>query len=114
MRRHRKDHAHVKGFTVVSEFLNHRHQGVGTNRMLRAAIFHLRNIRQHHFPNFVADGNAVTIQVHGKRCHDMSLGAVANGGRERLTSEHVGTIQLTVDHTVQKDLPVCLRFKRDK
>ncbi len=43
----------------------------------------------------------------------MRLGAVADGGGERLAGEHVGAVEFTGDHPVEQHLPVGLRLEGD-
>ena len=43
----------------------------------------------------------------------MGLGAVPDGGRDRLPGQHVRRIQLPSDHAIEQHLPVGLRFKGD-
>ena len=44
----------------------------------------------------------------------MRLGAVSYGRGNGLTGEHMGPVELSINHTVQKHLPVGLRFQSDK
>ena len=60
----RENHAHVEGLALVDIAIDHRLQVIGLDRMFRPAIRHLGNIRFHHFPDFIRNSDAVSIQIH--------------------------------------------------
>ena len=65
----------------------------------------------HLFPNFIGDCNAVSVQVHREGCDDVRFRAVSDCRRQWLACEHMGTVQLATDHTVEQHLPVRLCFQ---
>lgn len=79
--------------------------------MLRAAVIHLRNVRLHHFPNLVGNGDAVAVEIHGERRDDVCLCAKADRGRKRLAGQHMGAIQFSCYDPIKQNFPVCLRLQ---
>jgi hypothetical protein len=65
------------------------------------------------FPHRVGNGDAVAVQVHREGGDDVGLGAEADGRAERLAGQHMGAVELAVDHAVEQYLPVGLGFERD-
>ncbi len=114
VRGNREDHAHVEGLAVGAVALDHRRQRLGRDRVLRQAVGVLGDVRLHLRPDFVRHGDAVAVQVHREGRDDMRLGAVADRGGQRLPGEHVGAVELSVDHPVEQHLPVGLRLERDE
>ena len=94
------------------ELLDDRLEGVGLDRMHRLAIFH-RHVFLHLGPNGVGHGDGVAVEVHGKGRDHVCLGTKTDGGAERLTGQHVCTVQLAHDHAIQQYLPVGLCLKGD-
>ena len=111
---HRENHAHVEWLTFAVELLNNGRQSLSGNWVLRAAVIHCRDVWLHHFPNFVGDGDAVAVQVHRKWGDDVGLGTVADGRSQWLACQHMCAVELSVDHTIQQNLPVRLCFQSDK
>ena len=79
--------------------------------MYGLAVF-LRHVLFHLFPDVVRNGNTVTVEVHTERGNHIGLGAKANGRPQGLPGKHMRAIQFTVDHPIQQNFPVSLRFER--
>jgi len=50
----------------------------------------------------------------GKGRDDVGLGPISNCRGQWLAGQHMRTVKLPVDDTVQQNFPVCLRLKRHK
>jgi hypothetical protein len=59
----------------------------------------------------VENGNSVAVEVHREGGDDVSLGAEADGGRQRLAGQHVRTVELAVDDAVEQYLPIGLGLR---
>ena len=59
----------------------------------------------------IGDGDGVTVQVQAQGCDDMRFGAIAYGGGQGLSSQHMGAVQSAVNDTVQQYPPVGLWFQ---
>ena len=113
VRRDREDHAHLEGLALFLEFLDNWLQIVRLDRVNRLAVIPHRDMFFHLLPDLVGDGDTVTVEVHRKGSDDMRLCAETDGGRKRLACQHVRTVELAVNDTIQKHFPVGLRFQRD-
>ena len=107
----REHHAHLETLTAIPVRLHHRFQGTGADRMHRLAVAVL-DVFLHLLPYRIGDGDAVAVQVHAESGDDVRLGAEADGGGQRLTGQHVGAVELAVDHAVEQHLPVGLGLQR--
>ena len=93
-------------------FVDHVLQRVGLDRVPDLSAFH-RQQRLHLLPDRVRHHDRVAVEVHAQRGHDLGLGAEADRRAERLAGEHVGAVELAVDHAVEQHFPVGLRLERD-
>ena len=82
--------------------------------MHRLALRIMRDMRLHLLPDFIADRDAIAIKVHRERRDDMGLGAEPDRRGKRLTGKHMRPVKLSVDHPIEQNLPVGLRFKSDE
>ena len=82
--------------------------------MLRFAVCHRRQVRLHHLPDFVGDGDTVAVQVHAEGGDDVGLGTEADRRAQRLSRQHVSAVEFAGDDPVQQHLPVGLRFEGDE
>jgi len=78
--------------------------------MYRFTVF-LRHMFFHFVPYRIGDGNSVAIEIHGEGRHHMGLGAKAHRRPQRLPRQHMGAIQLAINHPVQQHLPIGLGFQ---
>ena len=88
-----KDHAQLEELVPAPVRVYQGLQEVGFDRMDRFAVVTLRDVLRHFVPDRVRDGNAIAVEVHGERRHDVPLAAVTGPGRERLPGQHMGAIE---------------------
>ena len=73
-----------------------------------------RTIRPLHLrPDVVGHGDAVAVVVETVGGDDVCLGAEADRGSDRLTGEHVRSVEFTADDPVEENFPVGLGFEPD-
>ena len=80
--------------------------------MLHLAVLHWQ-VLLHFIPNRIRHRDAIAVQIHAEGCDHVCLGANPNGCAQWLTGQHVGTIELSIDHAVEQNFPVGLSFQRD-
>ena len=112
MGRYREYHAHFERLAFLDKFIHHRLQIICLDRVYGFAVL-VRHMRFHLFPDAIGNSNGVTIQVHAKRGNDIRLGTKTNGCTQRLTGQHMRTVEFAINDTIQQHLPVGLRLQCD-
>ena len=108
-----EDHPHVEGLAPLAILRHHGLEGGGAHRGRHLARLRPGQLGRHGGPDAVGHRDGVAVEIHGKRRHQLGLGADADVGRQGLARQHLGTVQLAVYHPIQQDLPVRLGFEGD-
>ena len=61
---YRKYHAHVERLAIGLESIDHRFERIRLDRVNRLAVIAHRDMRLHHFPDFIGNGDAIAIEIH--------------------------------------------------
>ena len=101
-------HPHVEGLAPLAVLRHHGLEGGGAHRWWHLSCHRLGQLGRHGRPDAVGHRDGVTVEIHGKRRHQLGLGADADVGGQGLARQHLGAVQLAVDHPIQQDLPVRL------
>ena len=113
VRRHGEHHPHVEILTLLLVRLDDRLERVGRDRVLRLVDRQGFVVLLHLAPDVVGNRDAVAVVVQRVRRDDRCLGAEPDRRPDRLSGQHVGTVQLPVDDSVEQDLPVRLGLDLD-